>query len=219
MAFGLLLLATTAQGLVLSPAAAHGLVLSPALRAAVPATVRHEPVRSDIIDEAVSVVTFAPQPLWLLMIAAPRARFTQEIMGPIGPLLALSLIHFLIVVTAASQPGGTEPIALFGDVFDPAKSQLDGMVRLFEVRAFVAEEWPHVLIWDLLAGRMIWLDGLARGFPAKLLAPSLLLCNGIGPPGLLLHVAISLLSGRGLPLMGWSETGLERLPRLHDDEA
>ena len=36
-----------------------------------------------------------------------------------------------------------EPILIFADVFDPAQSQLDGMVRLFEVPDFVAEEWPH----------------------------------------------------------------------------
>ena len=35
-------------------------------------------------------------------------------------------------------PGGTEPILIFADVFDPAQSQLDGMVRLFQVRDFVA---------------------------------------------------------------------------------
>ena len=56
--------------------------------------------------------------------------------------------------------------------------------------------------WDLFVGRAIWLDGLARGFSALEMAPSLLLCNGIGPPGLLLHAAISLATGRGLPSMG-----------------
>ena len=49
------------------------------------------------------------------------------------------------MLLAASSPGGTEPIAIFADVFDLAQSQLDGMVRLFQVRDFVAEEWPHVL--------------------------------------------------------------------------
>ena len=47
------------------------------------------------------------------------------------------------MLLAATKPGGTEPILIFADVFDPAQSQLDGMVRLFEVRDFVAEEWPH----------------------------------------------------------------------------
>ena len=60
-----------------------------------------------------------------------------------------------VVLLAATAPGGTEPIKIFADVFDPAQNQLDGMVRLFQVRDFVAEEWPHVLIWDLFVGRAI----------------------------------------------------------------
>ena len=102
---------------------------------------------------------------------------------------------------AATKPGGTEPILIFADVFDPAQSQLDGMVRLFEVRDFVAEEWPHVLIWDLFVGRAIWLDSLKRDTPFTW--ASLLLCNGIGPPGLLLYVLLCLGSGRGLPTLGY----------------
>ena len=99
---------------------------------------------AELIDAGVSFDTFAPQFLWLLMVAAPQSRLTSAIMGPISPIIALSLVHLAIVLAAATAPGGTEPIAIFLDVFDPAKSQLDGMVRLFEVRDFVAEEWPHV---------------------------------------------------------------------------
>ncbi|EOD04478.1 hypothetical protein EMIHUDRAFT_47959, partial [Emiliania huxleyi CCMP1516] len=135
--------------------------------------------------------------LWVLMVAAPRSSLTARVMGPIAPVIALSLAHLAIVLLAASAPGGTEPVKIFADVFDPAQNQLDGMVRLFEVRDFVAEDWPHVLIWDLFVGRAIWLDSLERdvGFTWA----SLLLTNGIGPPGLLLYVTICLLSGRGVP--------------------
>ena len=156
---------------------------------------------SEVIDAAVSFDTFAPQFLWLLIVAAPQSRLTRNVMGPIAPVLALSLVHLAIVLLAATKPGGTEPILIFADVFDPAQSQLDGMVRLFEVRDFVAEEWPHVLIWDLFVGRAIWLDSLERGVPFTWAA--LLLTNGIGPPGLLLYVLIGLLSGKGLPALGY----------------
>jgi hypothetical protein len=97
---------------------------------------------ADVIDGAVALDTFAPQPFWLLLLAAPRAEITRKLMGPIGPIVGLSLVHLTIVLVAATQSGGTEPIAIFADVFDPSKSQLDGMQRLFEVRDFVAEEWP-----------------------------------------------------------------------------
>ena len=163
----------------------------------------------ELIDLGVRVDTFAPQFLWLAMIAAPRSDITARVMGPIGPVLGLSLVHLAIVLLAASAPGGTEPILIFADVFDPAQSQLDGMTRLFQVRDFVAEEWPHVLIWDLFVGRAIWLDSLERGTPFTWSA--LLLTNGIGPPGLLLYTLLCLATGRGLPTLGYEEaTTIER---------
>jgi hypothetical protein len=122
-------------------------------------------------------------------------------------LIGLSLVHLAVVLLAATAPGGTEPILIFGDVFDPAKNQLDGMVRLFQVRDFVAEEWPHVLIWDLFVGRAIWLDSLSRGTPFTWAA--LTLCNGIGPPGMLLYVLLCLVSGRGLPTLGYTPSEAE----------
>ena len=141
--------------------------------------------------------------MWVLMVAAPASKLTRQVMGPVGPILGLTLVHLVIVLLAASSPGGTEPVLIFADVFDPSQSQLDGMVRLFQVRDFVAEEWPHVLIWDLFVGRAIWLDGLGRGVTT---APSLLLTNLIGPPGLLLYAAWCLVSGAGLPALGYDPT-------------
>ena len=88
-------------------------------------------------------------------------------------------------------------------------------MRLIAVRDFVAEEWPHVLIWDLFVGRAIWLDALERQPPFAWAA--LLLTNGppagqrgIGPPGLLLYVAICLATGKGLPTLGY--TAAEKKP-------
>jgi hypothetical protein len=151
---------------------------------------------ADAIDLGVKIGTFAPQYLWLLMILAPNREITRKVMLPLEPIVALSLVHLAIVVLAASQDQGTAPIMIFADVFDPSQSQLDGMEKLFAYRNFVAEEWPHVLIWDLFVGRFIWLDGLRRG----IFTPhSVLLTNLIGPPGLLLHALTCLVTGKGLP--------------------
>jgi hypothetical protein len=135
------------------------------------------------------------------MIAFPRAELTKRVNGGLLPVLACSLVHAVVVLLAATDdfPRGIEPIFIFADVFDPTQSQLEGMRRLFEVPNFVAEEWPHVLIWDLFVGRLIWLDGVDRDIVCW---HSLLLTNFIGPPGLLLHAATSALSGKGLPTLG-----------------
>ena len=75
-----------------------------------------------------------------------------------------ALVHFFIVSASIVQPGATAPLLEFNDVFDPAKdSQAAFMNMVTNYPNFVAEEWPHVLTWDLFVGRYIWLDGLKRG--------------------------------------------------------
>jgi hypothetical protein len=158
----------------------------------------------EFIDAGVSFETFAPQFLWLPMILAPNSQLTKTLMGPLWPLLGLGAVHLAIVVTAATQyDGALDQIAIFSEVFDPSLSQLAGMQKLFAYPNFVAEEWPHVLIWDLFVGRAIWLDGIQRAGGGINTRVALVFCNLIGPPGLLIHVATCLLSGKGLPAMGY----------------
>uniref|UniRef100_A0A7S2EGJ5 Uncharacterized protein n=1 Tax=Trieres chinensis TaxID=1514140 RepID=A0A7S2EGJ5_TRICV len=156
----------------------------------------------DVIESGVSFDTFAPQFLWLLMIAAPSSTLTKRVMGPLQPILALACVHFAIVVTAAAQEGALSQVLIFTEVFDPSLSQLAGMQKLFAYPNFVAEEWPHVLIWDLFVGRAIWLDGLERGINTRL---ALAFCNFIGPPGLLIHAATCVITKKGLPSMGFGD--------------
>lgn len=150
------------------------------------------------VHAAFSVATFAPQPFWLLMIGAPRWSGTRFVMRPLLPVAAFALVHLFIVVASAGQEGGTAEIAEFAKVFDAsAEGDPQGaMVGMMRAPNFVAEEWSHVLTWDLFVGRWIWADGLARGVPIR---ASVLLTNLIGPPGLLLHLATCLVTGKGLP--------------------
>ena len=153
------------------------------------------------ISNGVTFDTFVPQPFWILMIAAGGTKVSKKVMGDygIGVILVLGLVHLAIVVLAASENGGegTAPILLFADEFDPSKDQLGVMTQLFAFRNFCAEEWPHVLIWDLFVGRAVWRDGLSRGIVTW---HSVLLTNLIGPPGLVLHALTCLFTGNALPL-------------------
>jgi hypothetical protein len=146
-----------------------------------------------------SVANFAPQPFWLLMILAPRWSVTRAVMRPWWPVLGLALVHLVIVVASASQDDGTAPIAEFANVFStaPDADPQGAMVRMMRFPNFVSEEWSHVLTWDLLVGRLVWADALARAVPGA--RASVFLTNVIGPPGLLLHCAMCVLSGKGLP--------------------
>lgn len=166
-----------------------------------PQEVRAGLAAQDIVEAGVTIDTFAPQFLWLLMIAAPEFRGTKTVMGSNGvaAISALALVHLTVVATAAAQEGALDQILIFQEVFDPTNSQLAGMQKLFQYPNFVAEEWPHVLIWDLFVGRAIWIDGIQRGVNTRL---SLLFCNLIGPPGLLIYVATCLISRKGIPTLG-----------------
>jgi hypothetical protein len=113
------------------------------------------------------------------------------------------LLHFFIVATSIVQQGQgvTAPLADFAGVFDPSGDPQKAFMGMSSnYPNFVAEEWSHVLTWDLFVGRWIWLDGLKRG----IFTPhSVLFCNLIGPPGLLLHWLTCTLTGK--PIMEPSE--------------
>jgi len=88
----------------------------------------------------------------------------------------------------------TAPLSEFNGVFDPfgdPQKAFIGMTAKYP--NFDAEEWSHVLTWDLFVGRWIWLDGLRRDVFA---AHSVLFCNLIGPPGLLLHCLTCAVTGK-----------------------
>ena len=70
-------------------------------------------------------------------------------------MVLLLLVHLIIVVTTMSQEGAIWKVSLFQDVFDPSKLELDNMAYMFEIRNFVAKEWPHILVWNLFVGRTI----------------------------------------------------------------
>lgn len=110
--------------------------------------------------------------------------------------LVCALVHFFIVLSSIIVGGSdaTAPIAEFNQVFDPTG---DPQAAFFHMTSsypnFVAEEWSHVLTWDLFVGRYIWLDGIKRNIVT---APAVLFCNLIGPPGLLIHWLTCALSGK-----------------------
>lgn len=161
------------------------------------------------IKTAFSVATFLPQPFWVLLILFPNASFTKKIMGEYGMqvITIFALVHFFIVFSSILQPDGTAPLVEFNDVFDPSGDPQSAMMGMMKYRNFVSEEWSHVLTWDLFVGRWIWMDGLKKGGDdtendesgGVFTGVSVLFCNLIGPPGFLIHVVTSLLSGKGFP--------------------
>jgi Domain of unknown function (DUF4281) len=118
-------------------------------------------------------------------------------MGGMEVVTLVCLVHMFIVLTSIVQPGGTAPLEEFSGVFDPSGNPQKAFMGMMKYPNFVSEEWSHVLTWDLFVGRWIWLDGLKRGV---FTSHSVLLCNLIGPPGLLFHWITCLLTGKGFLL-------------------
>ena len=161
------------------------------------------------IKIAFSIATFFPQLPWLLLILLPTTKITKRLLGGYEIITICCLIHFFIVIASILQPDGTAPIAEFADVFDPINGDPQGaMISMMNYPNFVTEEWSHVLTWDLFVGRYIWLDGLQRGV---FTSHSVLLCNLIGPPGLLLHwLTAWIVTGKGpLPDNETEDPGIE----------
>jgi hypothetical protein len=122
------------------------------------------------------------------------------------------LIHFVIVAASVATEGAgvTAPLSEFNNVFDPTGDPQKAFMRMTSSYPnFVAEEWSHVLTWDLFVGRWIWLDGLRRDV---FTAHSVLFANLIGPPGLLLHWLTCAVTGKPI----WDPSPEERL--LLDDK-
>lgn len=158
-----------------------------------------------VVSVAFNIITFLPQNLWLLMVFLPGWSVTRKLMEPLWVVLLFSLVHSFIVFNVAStNPDNMADFTELLKVFDPRInlellsnfSPQASMMNLMKSPGFVSEEWSHVLAWDLFVGRWIYLDGQRRGI---FTSHSVLFCNLIGPPGLLLHAATCLLTGKGLP--------------------
>jgi len=118
-------------------------------------------------------------PFWALMILLPRWSWTRRIAG--SPWIVLPPILIYAVLVAGS----------FGDVLPAvARPTLEGVRELLGTADGAAAGWAHFIAFDLFVGRWAYLDSRARGVPALLMAPILLLTILLGPIGLLTYLLV-----------------------------
>jgi hypothetical protein len=124
-------------------------------------------------------------PIWALMVFLPRWRWTQRLMrspwvsaAPAAIYAALVVPRFVEVWQAVSRP------------------ELSGVAALLGSPVGATIGWMHFLAFDLFVGRWIYLDGLERGLPAWVMAPTLILTLMLGPCGFLLYLIVRQKSGR-----------------------
>lgn len=116
-------------------------------------------------------------PFWLLMLVVPRLALTRRVVA--SPLIAIgpALIYLALVLPDIA--------AIFPAVVRP---QLDAIAALLGTPRGATIGWQHFLAFDLLVGRLVYLDAIERGITHWILAPVLLLTLLLGPIGYLLHL-------------------------------
>jgi hypothetical protein len=120
-------------------------------------------------------------PFWALMILLPHWSWTRRIIG--SPLIVVPPLLIYAVLVLGSL---TEVLPAV------ASPTLGGVRELLGTADGAAAGWAHMIAFDLFVGRWSYLDSRARGIPALVMAPVLLLTILLGPIGLLVYLLVQL---------------------------
>ena len=130
------------------------------------------------------VANYAVLPFWLLLIVAPRWRWTQLLVhGPVVVLL-LTPIYVYMLFGYGASPENVDMTTLYG------------VMSAFAAPHVVVAGWIHYLIFDLFIGAWESRDALRLGIPHLLVIPCLLTTLFVGPVGLLLYVIVRFIGRR-----------------------
>ncbi len=114
---------------------------------------------------------------WMLLVFAPRWRFTKVIvLSGVFPLL-LALVYATLII-------------LFFGKSDGNFNSLAGVMRLFTDPWGVTAGWVHYLAFDLFVGTWVLSNSQKIGLPHLATVPCLLLTFFFGPIGLLTYYLV-----------------------------
>lgn len=132
-------------------------------------------------------------PFWLGMIAFPKNKVTETVMGSYAVPILLGFVYIYLTYYSFSDPRIIE-------AFSTGKPDLAALSKGFSYEWCMAVGWAHFIAMDLFVGRWIYLDARKNDVFA---AHSLLLCLFFGPTGVISHTltrgATSLTRGKKLP--------------------
>jgi len=118
-------------------------------------------------------------PVWLLLIFAPRWRWTQRLATFAVPLLLAGLYGFLLLHGNPLKGSGFATLAQISQLFALPQVLLAG--------------WVHYLAFDLFTGSWEARDAARLGISPWLVAPCLVLTFLLGPLGLALDLLLRLM--------------------------
>ena len=115
-------------------------------------------------------------PVWLLLVFAPRWRWTQILATFVVPLLLASLYVWLLTHSAPPAGAGFRTLAQVQLLFSSPQALLAG--------------WVHYLAFDLFTGAWEARESTRLGISPWLTAPCLVLTFLFGPVGLALFLLL-----------------------------
>jgi len=136
-------------------------------------------------EQLFSICSFIVLPGWLLLVVAPRWRWTQRIAALILPLALAAVYLTLLIIHFHKGAGG------FGSLADVRK--------LFGNPYLLLAGWIHYLAFDLFIGSWQVRDSERMRIAHAYVVPCLLLTFLFGPVGLLTWFLIR------TSLRGWSQ--------------
>ena len=115
-------------------------------------------------------------PGWLLLVVAPRWKWSQRYATFVAPLLIGGLYAWVFATHYGEGRGG------FGSLADVG--------LLFQNPWLLLAGWVHYLAFDLFTGAWETRDAARCGIPQLVVIPCLVLTFLVGPVGLLLYLSI-----------------------------
>lgn len=138
-------------------------------------------------DTVFLALNLGVMPAWALLILAPRASLTRQ------------LVHsfFYALIYGAVYAAALGAALFFSQSADGANmSSISGVTALFSHPVGVITGWTHYLVFDLFVGSWIARDAARRNVSHWFVVPCLILTLVFGPLGLLLYAGYRTLSRR-----------------------
>ena len=135
------------------------------------------------------ICTIGVLPAWLLLIVAPKWKFTQLFVHSFFIPMLLGI--FYIGLQATDEGGNTEANAL----------TLDGARQLFASPKGFLAGWVHYIIFDLFVGAWVVRDAFKEKINHLIVIPCLLIMIALGPVGLLLYSFVRVVKTRSIAIV------------------
>jgi hypothetical protein len=117
-----------------------------------------------------SILNTAILPAWVLLLVAPRWRWTRTVVSSGAYSFAYALVYTVLIASFIGHGDG-------------GFSSLEGVQRLFANPWLLIAGWVHYLAFDLLVGSWIVEDARHHGIRHAWVVPCLLLTFLFGPMG------------------------------------